>query len=754
MSDPASHFHPVPRWPGFVLAVFAAVGISAAALAAVESASGPTIRRVDIGIQNHFKVGSWTPVRVEVDGLQGLREPRVEVTVADSDGVPTTASALLRTAGSDQSHGEAIVYTAVGRVGNAIHVSLVDGDKQLTERILHSAAKAKTGIDAVALPATAEWIVALGQQHCGISEAFPNRESGAGQLARQVFETNRVADLPSEWFGYEGVDLLLISAGDGSVCRQLSADGPRFHALSRWVELGGTLVVMCGGPTARDIFANGKPLSRFAPGKLAEVVPLRSEETGPIEHFAGSAPTITEEPNSPIRMPRYTEVQGNIEVYAGKLPSDLPIVVRSPYGLGEVAFVGLDLGQPPLANWPGRAAFLQALLRPYLANITSLDVSQRLVTRGYDDVAGALRQQLGKSFVSVAPIGFGAIAGMTIVYLFFLGPLDYLLVNRWLRRSWLAWVSFPLLVLLFCAGAMALAKWHSGRQEPRANQLELIDIDTINGRTRGTLWATIFSPEAKRFDLGLNGPSRPSDAKPESNMLLTWWGLPGVGIGGMQSGGFDLGIVHAGYRYAPEGSSLENVPILASATKSLLARWTTPDAPAIAAKLTDQDGLAVGSITNQSGIPLRNVRLLYGTWAYRLGTLGVGQRINVDEQLSPRKVKTIVTHDVLNEANSSQALEENRFFAPEQATPKEILNLMMFYEAAGGFSFAHLPNQYQSYCDLSRLLDLGRAMLVADADQTTVRLSRGDAERSTSDKDDTSTVIYRFVLPVDRQSGH
>ena len=59
-------------------------------------------------------------------------------------------------------------------------------------------------------------------------------------------------------------------------------------------------------------------------------------------------------------------------------------------------------------------------------------------------------------------------------------------------------------------------------------------------------------------------------------------------------------------------------------------------------------------------------------------------------------------------------------FAAEQATPKEILNLMMFYDAAGGYGFAHLPNRYQAYCDLSRTLELGRAVLVADADDPPV----------------------------------
>src|SRR5207245_1654943 len=98
------------------------------------------------------------------------------------------------------------------------------------------------------------------------------------------------------------------------------------------------------------------------------------------------------------------------------------------------------------------------------------------------------------------------------------------------------------------------------------------------------------------------------------DVLLSWWGLPGAGIGGMQSGGIDLGIVRSGYRYGAENESLYDLPILASATKSLLARWTARVGPQLDADLTDEDGLAVGTITNRTGSPLHNVRLLYGSW--------------------------------------------------------------------------------------------------------------------------------------------
>jgi hypothetical protein len=217
----------------------------------------------------------------------------------------------------------------------------------------------------------------------------------------------------------------------------------------------------------------------------------------------------------------------------------------------------------------------------------------------------------------------------------------------------------------------------------------------------------------------------------------------------MQAGGAEFGSGGDAYRYGAGYQSLENVPILASASKSLIARWTAPTAMQIEAELADDEGLAVGHLTNRTGTTLHNVRLLYATWAYRLGTLKPGQQVEVNEQLSPRKVKTVVTHDAFG--NESSAV--GRVFAAEQADAKEILNLMMFYEVAGGYGFAHLPNRYQAFCDMSRILDLGRAVLVAETSDPGSQLTVGKSEISTDGSESRPTVIYRFVLPVNRNGS-
>jgi hypothetical protein len=128
--------------------------------------------------------------------------------------------------------------------------------------------------------------------------------------------------------------------------------------------------------------------------------------------------------------------------------------------------------------------------------------------------------------------------------------------------------------------------------------------------------------------------------------------------------------------------------------------------------------------------------------------------MKVGEELSPRSTKTIVTRDALGESGATAAQVEGRVFSAEQATAKDILSLMMFYDTAGGYSFAHLPSRYQAYCDFSRQLELGLAVLVGEAPAPGVQLVDKKTGQAIGDeKLNTTTVIYRFILPVKRTTA-
>ncbi len=742
----------ISRFVLLVVAAWAAAQVSTAEEAQqVADGDLSDINAIRVGIADHFKVGHWTPIRVSVDGLTPLKEPHVIATAPDNDGVPTVATVPLPLPTMPDADRVATIYSNVGRMGAPIGVALAEGAGIVESQRLKANARAAES-RLVELSANAELMLFMGPASPELTDSHTKRNAANGQTVRQAMRVESVNELPDKWFGYDAVDLVILTVGDGDspgpLCEQLASDEVRFDALVRWVALGGRLVIFGSGENAEAVFGEGRPLATLLPGKLSEVV--RLPETGRLEHFANSeAPIGGRGARTAIRVPRLVDVEGNIEVFAGQRPTALPLVVRSARGLGEITFVGVDLTKPPLADWPGRAAFLQAVLKPYFAQDDASGATQKLVTRGYNDLSGALRQRLGRSFSGVAPVTFSLVTIFAVAYLLVVGPFDYFVVGRWLRRTLAAWITFPLIVLIFGGMALALADWRHGGGNRRVNQLELVDIDTISGQARGTVWSTVFSPHADQLNLRLD--VEPLGGRTEkTDVLISSWPLPGAGIGGTQSGGLDLAIAGDGYRFASDFGGLENVPILPSGTKSFLARWTAPAGPILEAELVDDDGLVAGSIENRTGKSLRNVRLFYNGWGYRLGNLDDGESLDVGEELSPRSMKTIVTQDALGSAASGRS--EESVFVAERASLRDIFNLMMFYEAAGGFGFAQLPNRFQAYCDLSRLPELGRAVLVADVETAGSRLVDAESGEPIGDGEP-AAVVYRFVLPVRNNSN-
>src|SRR5262245_50734209 len=175
-------------------AALSALCISAHATMAGTGDVPPAIATVELNTRNVFKVGRWIPVRVGVDNAYGRSSLRVEVTVKDSDGVPTTAEAALKPA-VDEKRATAVVYTKAGRVGDAIEVLLFDGDTRLDSATIRPDGKAKPNSSAVSMPATSDLVVSLAASPYGLKEAVPDRESDPAQPARKVVEISKATDL-------------------------------------------------------------------------------------------------------------------------------------------------------------------------------------------------------------------------------------------------------------------------------------------------------------------------------------------------------------------------------------------------------------------------------------------------------------------------------------------------------------------------------------------------------------------------------
>ena len=231
------------------------------------------------------------------------------------------------------------------------------------------------------LPAECQLLVEISSEDIGLAETFPPQNSERGLPSRKVVAVRTPEALPTDWYGYDSVDNLVIAAGGLQWLAQLSAEDPRLEAIRRWVQLGGRLTLLAGAAAA-DLLAPGGPLSGLLPGDFQEMVVL--DRGMAFELFSDSDVAIaTSRQRFKLPVPRFENVSGQIEAFEGRTPEDLPLVIRTAVGFGEVSFAAVDLHVSPLAGWSGRPAFLRNLLQldegAYQAKTQSMTP---LMTRG------------------------------------------------------------------------------------------------------------------------------------------------------------------------------------------------------------------------------------------------------------------------------------------------------------------------------------------------------------------------------------
>jgi hypothetical protein len=447
-----------------------------------------------------------------------------------------------------------------------------------------------------------------------------------------------VADLPDRWFGYQSVDVIVITtSSDAFVGQLLDMNKARRDALLDWVRRGGRLVLSVGR-------------NQQSAAKWLEKVPLvdgvlQGKITRPslpgLQMWCGADPRQKQ----PLRNLEIVRVQPgpNMQglVYEDPAASDLevrPILWQSSCGLGQVILVAFDLDAPPFSTWDGQGAFWKKLQEEVAPRVSAGEANLPagpFVQGG--ELAVDLKREL-ETFPEVPVISFGWVALFILFYIALVGPLDYLLLKKVFKRLELTWITFPVLVLIVSVAAYATAYYFKG-DDLRINKIDLIDIDLNGpGQVYGHSWFTLFSPRIQNYTISLES------AAPE------WGGRWGDGdadapmppmmvavMDGMETGlgGNSQNLFRQPYEYAPDASALLHVPIPVWATRTFTASWRVPlrDAqhkdhpPPVQAELRisrDRRALS-GGITNNLPVELLGPVLFFqGQW-YVLADLVPGE---------------------------------------------------------------------------------------------------------------------------------
>lgn len=706
---------------------------------------------------NMFKIGTWTPVWVQLRGGPERFVGTFEMVVPDDDGTPTRFRQPLEIAPGGTER--VVTYTRPGT-----------RDPEFTIRLLNGRGKEALRVSSESLPQfqsdaiLPDEILVLtlgtpeGVDQIGKLPGFTGDPSVGGQPLR-VAKLDPTSDqIPGRWHGYDGAEAIVIDTNDQNVMKDLGTHG---QALVDWVNRGGHLVIGVGGnwQILRDSVL--APILPALPNGQARLTTLDA-----LDSYASATKPVLPPGSGAVMATKLDKV----EARGGKVLAEtgsVPLVVRGPHGFGRVTLVALDVDQKPFAEWPDRALFwvkaLDLRARPVdtTAAVQYGGGGRAFYRSGASDLATKLRQAL-EQFPGVRLVPFGWVAFFIFLYILLIGPGDYFFLKKVVKRMELTWITFPLIVASVSLAAYLAAYAFKG-QELRINKVDVLDIDQVSGQARGSTFFNLFSPQNRDYDVavvpqGLDQPaSKPAEmARGETlerppagtEVQVSWLGVPENGFGGMGArGNGRVGFAGQGYIYQPQGASerIEGLRVPIWSTKCMTARWQGPTTRAITSDLrpVGTDRLS-GTLTNELTEPLTDAILAFGRQVYMLGTIAPGQTVRVeltqDRQLSPflrsRVAKYAPNQPDVSAGNIDRA---------------DLLVAMMFHDSQSGTSGDRpLASEPLGYLDLTGQLALDRPMLVARIDRPAAKLLLGNAPVPPKVE---QTTLLRVILPLSRDDS-
>ena len=725
-------------------------GCVGVAHAAEQSSSELTIDRVDVGWQGQFHVGRWAPLRVQLTAAKPMQiDLTIELSAPDGNRTRIPAgSTKFDKAGSQTVE----TYFRPGRLEDELIVSALQGEELLaSERFLTSTADDATLRPA--LPLSSWLIVTLGKP-AGFRTTYQGDDTASSKSEDlwEVVELESADELPDAELGYDGVQALVVNG-------KIPISATKSDAIRGWVERGGHLIVSIG----KDIEAyRQNSISRWVPVPVEGTSRLR--ELSSLEVLAESSSPILFLP--PVSAAHLGEVEGRV-VAEGR---DGPILVQVPIGFGQVTFWALDLSEPPLSTWKALSLVCRKLVTPKRALISSeeqAELGSRLSHSGITDLSSQLHASL-QDFPNIHRTGLGMVMALFLLYVLLIGPLDFLLTHKVLKKPQYTWVSFPLFVLLSGA-CLAFSSKQSNEQGLQVNQIDLVDLDTSTNLMRSRTWLSVYSPETRRYHVSVEPldnqwVDRAADVSGKSEDVhasLSWYSVPENTLGGLNRlGGFDMSKTM--YRFQGDFAGIDNLPIHVWATKSLTAQWAFHTGSFIENGLVgNPSGQLTGTLSHRFPFPLEDWILAYQGRVYRpLAQAGSAELPKLqpneiwtasDASVYQRELKGYLTGTTTRRTNKSKTLSGSDRVIIEQTKydrlnfdSYDVLRMLTFHESAGGSAYTGLSNYLYRELDLTNLLNLEMAVLYARIPDAAAQLKLDDQPVTPSRRES----YLRIVLPV------
>jgi hypothetical protein len=278
-------------------------------------------------------------------------------------------------------------------------------------------------------------------------------------------------DLPRDFISYDRIDALVL--GDAPLS-QLNPD--QAHALRTWVASGGFLIVTGAADFVGMKAAGLEGLLPVEVRGTTSNTSVLTELDGVYGAFENRSPALMM--GASVRSRARTLMGGDQET----------IIAERDYGSGLVRFVAINPKLDPYRGWVGEKELWADLLLPAAE---ARPRNWNWVTMGRRNNSNSSQwgvQGLLYKLAEIAPPSPVYILLFLVAYVLCVGPISYF-VLRWKRRTDLAWVSIPAVVIGFTIFSFAIAQRSRGSTSILADVslVELHQQDRLAKVTSGLL---------------------------------------------------------------------------------------------------------------------------------------------------------------------------------------------------------------------------------------------------------------------------
>ncbi len=536
----------------------------------------------------YFKYGEWLPVWVTLENQGSDLDGEISILVAGSGGTMIFVAPAEMPAGARK---RLPVYVLPNNFSRSLQVQYTSNGETLASQLV-----------TIQPQLNSSFFVGIAAPERGALNQL-NGLSLPGQPRKVYLIDLDMEQIPPRHEGLRSFDVIILNGLDTS-----SLSPEQSAALDNWVHQGGRLV-LGGGPLALETAAGFQNLA-------LPLTPETTLETSDLEALAaypgGDQPALA---------------QGTTVISQGALASDAnllagsrqqPLLVEAARGKGAVDVASLDLSTTPFEGWSGVLPFWQKLLSPNASYPAWLspDVSSRQ----------QMASQMGYALQNLPVLDLPSVKGLALLlgfYILVIGPLNYLVLRAKNRLHW-AWVTIPLITLIFSISAFSLGYALHG-SDVFVNRAALIETNPT-GKATYTSYIGVFSPARSGFEIEVPGGGLLSPLSPYYNP----WDSFGTDAG--LTSGRSVRLMQTDPAYV-QGLTVDQWSMQSFMMEGLEMDFGG-ETGGVTSDLRIEGSLLQGSVTNRSQYLLKDVTVIFGRRFQRLGDLPAGESAQLSLDLS------------------------------------------------------------------------------------------------------------------------